>query len=127
MADFNFELVSPERVLVSESVEHVVLPGSEGQLGVLAGHLPSIVKLKPGVINVLSGSTITRSIYVRGGFAEINAQETTVLAEYALDIATASQEAIASEIAIAEQDLADADNQDTYFMAQSALDTLRAM
>jgi len=127
MADFNFELVSPERVLISENIEHVVLPGSEGQLGVLAGHLPTVVTLKPGMINVISGSTVTRSVYVRGGFAEINADETTVLAEHALDIETATREEIAEEISVAERDLAAAEDEDAYFIAQSALDALRAI
>ena len=127
MTDFNFELVSPERILMSESIEHVVLPGSEGQLGVLAGHLPTVVTLKPGMINILSGATITRSIYVRGGFAEINAEETTVLVEHAIDVETANQQHIAKELAIAEQNLADADNDDARFIAQSALDALQSI
>lgn len=127
MAEFNFELVSPERVLMSESVEHVVLPGSEGLLGVLSGHSPAVVTLKPGVISVLSGSTVTRKIYVRGGFAEINPETLTVLAEHAIDTEAADQNAIASEIEVAEKDLADAETDDARFIAQSAVDALRSL
>jgi len=127
MADFNFELVSPERVLMSESVEHIVLPGSEGQLGVMAGHSPAIVTLKPGVINVLSGSTVTRRIYVRGGFAEINAKDVTVLAEHALDIEAADYKVIAAELASAEKDLAEAADDDARYIAQSAIDSLKSI
>lgn len=127
MAEFNFELVSPERVLMSESVEHVVLPGSEGLLGVLAGHSLAVVTLKPGVISVLSGSTVTRKIYVRGGFAEINPETLTVLAEHAIDTEAADQDAIASEIEAAEQDLSTATTDDARFIAQSAVDALRSL
>ncbi|MEM7747304.1 MAG: F0F1 ATP synthase subunit epsilon [Pseudomonadota bacterium] len=127
MAEFSFELVSPERVLMSESVEHVVLPGSEGLLGVLSGHSPAVVTLKPGVISVLSGSTVTRKIYVRGGFAEINPETVTVLAEHALDTEAADRDAIASEIEVAEKDLSDATTDDARFIAQSAVDALRSL
>ena len=127
MAEFNFELVSPERVLMSESVEHVVLPGSEGLLGVLSGHSPAVVTLKPGIISVLSGSIVTRKIYVRGGFAEINPETVTVLAEHALDTEASDQEAIAAEVAVAEKDLADAADDDARFVAQSAVDALRSL
>ena len=127
MAEFSFELVSPERVLMSESVEHVVLPGSEGLLGVLSGHSPAVVTLKPGVISVLSGSTVTRKIYVRGGFAEINPETVTVLAEHALDTEAADRDAIASEIEVAEEALSDATTDDARFIAQSAVDALRSL
>ena len=128
-AEFNFELVSPERVLMSEMVEHIVLPGSEGQLGVLAQHAPTVVALKPGMINVIKGSAVERRIYVRGGFAEINPEAVTVLAEHALDMDAVDGDVIAHEIAIAEKDLADAaaDDDHAKFMAQSALDVLRAV
>ncbi|MEO1609195.1 MAG: F0F1 ATP synthase subunit epsilon [Pseudomonadota bacterium] len=127
MAEFNFELVSPERLLMSANIEHVVLPGIEGQLGVMSGYLPSIVMLKPGMISVLSGNSVTHKIYVRGGFADINAQEVTVLAEHAMDIETASKDDIAAEISVAEQNLKEANDEDAYFIAQSALDALRSI
>ena len=127
MADFNFELVSPERVLMSEMVEHVVLPGSEGLLGVLAGHSPTVVSLKAGVISVLSGATVTRKIYVRGGFAEINGESVTVLAEHAIDTESGDADAFAAELKIAEDDLAAATTDEAKYFAQSAIDTLRAI
>ena len=124
--EFTFELVSPERVLMSESVEHVVLPGSEGELGVLADHAPAVVALKPGFIRVLSGSTVARRIYVRGGFAEVNAEAVTVLAEHALDMDNADSDAISAELAIAEKNLADASDDNAEFLAQAAVDALRS-
>ena len=127
MAEFNFELVSPERVLMSRSVEHVVLPGSEGMLGVLSGHSPAVVTLKPGVISILSGSLVTRKIYVRGGFAEINPESVTVLAVHAVNTEAVDKEAIVSELSVAEKDLADASGDDARFTAQSAIDALKSL
>lgn len=121
-----FELVSPERILMSEDVEHVVLPGSEGELGVLPGHSPAVVTLKPGMITVISGGG-NRKLFVKGGFAEVNPETLTVLAEHALDPAATDKTGIEKELAAAEQELADAANDDARFTAQAAIDALRSM
>lgn len=121
-----FELVSPERVLVSENVEHVVLPGSEGELGVLAGHSPAVVTLVPGVIRIISGAS-NRKMYIRGGFAEVNPEGLTVLAEHAIDPAAGDKSVAAAELASAEKRLAAATDDDARFLAQSAIDALRGL
>lgn len=121
-----FELVSPERILMSEDVEHVVLPGSEGELGVLPGHSPAVVTLKPGMITVISGSG-SRKLFVKGGFAEVNPETLTVLAEHALDPASTDKAQVEKELAAAEQELANAANDDARFTAQAAIDALRGM
>lgn len=83
-----FELVSPEKLLMSQPVRMVVVPGAEGQLGVLEGHAPMIVTVLPGVIDVYAEdmSTITRRIFVAGGFCEVTGTRVTVLAEEALEL-----------------------------------------
>ncbi|QJE73754.1 ATP synthase F1 subunit epsilon [Aerophototrophica crusticola] len=83
-----FELVSPEKLLMSQSVRMVVVPGAEGQLGVLEGHAPMIVTVLPGVIDVYADdmATITRRIFVAGGFCEVTGTRVTVLAEEALEL-----------------------------------------
>ena len=87
MADkITFELVSPERLLLSKPVDMVVVPGSEGLFGVLAGHTPLIALLKPGVIDVHDGGQIINRIFVGGGFAEVVPERCVVLAEMALPI-----------------------------------------
>ena len=68
---FSFELVSPEKLLFSEDVEMVVVPGAEGDFGVLVGHAPLISALRPGVIGTYTGSTVDKRIFVAGGFAEV--------------------------------------------------------
>lgn len=79
-----FELVTPERLLLSEMVEMVVIPGSEGNFGVLPGHAPFISSIRPGVIDVYEGRAVTRRIFVVSGIAEVTPERCTVLADRAL-------------------------------------------
>ena len=79
-----FELVTPERLVVSTPVEMVVVPGSEGNFGVLPGHAPFISTLRPGTIDIYEGRTVTRRIFVGGGFAEVTPERCTVLADEAM-------------------------------------------
>jgi F-type H+-transporting ATPase subunit epsilon len=85
MADrVQFELVTPERLLLSEMVEMVVVPGTEGNFGVLPGHAPLISSIRPGTIDVYEGQTVTRSIFIVSGIAEVTPERCTVLADEAL-------------------------------------------
>ena len=104
---FQFDLVSPERLLLSEKVEQVVVPGSEGYFTVLKGHAPFMSTLRPGVLAVSRGSGIER-IFVRGGFADVNAEGLTILAERALPLAEVDAAALAEEVRNAEEDVTDA-------------------
>jgi F-type H+-transporting ATPase subunit epsilon len=81
-----FELVSPERLLLSEEVDMVVVPGSEGNFGVLKGHSLLISTLRPGVIDVYEGQAVTDRIFVAGGFAEVTPERCTVLADEAVAV-----------------------------------------
>jgi F-type H+-transporting ATPase subunit epsilon len=83
----SFDLVSPERLLLSETAEMVTVPGREGDFGVLAGHAPLISSLRPGVIDVKGGSSPGMRFFVFGGFAEVNPQKVTVLAEDVMPMA----------------------------------------
>ncbi len=92
MADtVEFELVSPERLLISEAVEMVVVPGAEGDFGVLPGHAPFLTTLRPGVITIYANRNPREAIFVAGGFAEVTEARCTVLAEEALKIAEADR------------------------------------
>ena len=82
-----FELVSPERLLVSEPVDMVVVPGAEGDFGVLPRHAPLISTVRPGVIRIYEGNQVTSEIFVAGGFAEVTGSRCTVLAEMAMPVA----------------------------------------
>lgn len=123
-----FELVSPERVLLSEDVAHVVLPGVDGDLGVLPGHAPLIVTLRPGTISVIGdGGAVTRRIFVKDGFAEFTPDTLNVLAEQAVNLEGVERSEIDDLIVTAEKELADASDDGKRFMANVALDALRAV
>ncbi|MCA8928133.1 MAG: F0F1 ATP synthase subunit epsilon [Alphaproteobacteria bacterium] len=88
MADgkVDFELVSPERLLTSKPVDMVVVPGGEGDFGVLPGHAPLLSTVRPGVILVYEGREVSERIFVAGGFAEVTRGRCTVLAEVAMPV-----------------------------------------
>ncbi|WP_201839534.1 F0F1 ATP synthase subunit epsilon [Microvirga zambiensis] len=102
MATFNFELVSPERVLFSGEVDAVVLPATEGDMTVLAGHSPVMTTLKTGFLVVTSTPGNGRRVLVRGGFADVNQNGLTVLAERALPEEELTQDILDQEILTAE-------------------------
>ncbi len=83
---FEFEVVSPEKLLLSLPVDMAVIPGSEGDFGVLAGHSLVIATLRPGVIEVWQGETVTERLFVGGGFAEVTDERCTVLADSAVPV-----------------------------------------
>ena len=97
MADFHFELVSPERLVFSGEVEQVDVPGAEGDFGVLAGHAPYVTTLRPGILTI-HGSGSPQKIVVLGGFAEVSASGLTVLAEVAEAVEEIDRDMIASRI-----------------------------
>jgi F-type H+-transporting ATPase subunit epsilon len=83
----NLEIVSPERLLLSRPVDMVVIPASEGDMGVLEGHQPMIVMLRGGVIALYEGERITDQMFVAGGFAEVTPERCTVLANEVMPVA----------------------------------------
>ena len=122
--NFKFELVSPERVLMSEEVEHVVLPGIEGDMGVLAGHAPFVVTLRPGVITVLGGDS-PRKVYVKDGFAEFTPDTLNVLAEQAVNLSGAGAGVVDGLIKDAEKSREEAKDDAERFLASSAIEALK--
>ena len=87
MADMvEFELVSPARLLKSAPVEMVVVPGAEGDIGVLPNHSPLICTVRPGVIKVHEGGKVAEQVFVAGGFCEVSPERCTVLAEEAIAV-----------------------------------------
>jgi F-type H+-transporting ATPase subunit epsilon len=93
-----FELVSPERLLLSQPVDMVVVPGSEGLFAALIGHAPLIATLKPGVIDVWDDGKITERIFVGGGFAEVTPERCVVLAETAKPVSEIDRAGVVERI-----------------------------
>jgi F-type H+-transporting ATPase subunit epsilon len=83
----NLEIVSPERLLLSRPVDMVVIPASEGDMGVLQDHAPMIVMLRGGVIALYEGERVTDQMFVAGGFAEVTPDRCTVLANEVMPVA----------------------------------------
>ena len=106
MATFHFDLVSPEKLLFAGDVGQVDLPGSEGDLGVLAGHAPMVTALRPGIIVVFREGGDLR-VVVNGGFAEVGPSGLTVLADMAVPVGEFDQTVLAGEIKDTEEDFAD--------------------
>lgn len=99
MADrVQFELVTPERLLHSEMVEMVVVPGTEGNFGVLPGHAPLISSIRPGTIDIYEGQAITRRIFVVSGIAEVTPELCTVLADEAMALDELDRGTIEAEL-----------------------------
>lgn len=107
MADrVQFELVTPERLVLSTDVEMVVVPGTEGNFGVLPGHSPLISTIRPGMIEIYdTRPTVSERIFVVSGIAEVTPERCTVLAEEAMDPATLDRAAIEAELQIVEGNL----------------------
>ena len=128
MADkVNFELVSPERILVSDTFDMVVIPGQDGDIGVLPDHSPLISTIRPGVIDIHEGGDVAHQVFVAGGFAEVLPDRCTVLAETAMMVASIDRDDVRSRIEAAALDLRDAETDTDRRKAESDLGTLHAM
>lgn len=97
-----FELVSPERLVLSDAVEMVVIPGIEGNFGVLSGHAPLISTIRPGIIEIYEGRTIVGRIFVVGGIAEVTPERCTVLADGASALEELDWSLVQAELQIVE-------------------------
>jgi F-type H+-transporting ATPase subunit epsilon len=122
-----FDLVSPERLLLSEEAEMVTVPGTEGDMGVMAGHMPLISTLRPGVIDVKGGTNGDERFYVIGGFVEISPSKLTVLAEEAVPVAELDAAALDQRIKSAEEDVSLAKSDSERAKAQETLDYVRGL
>ena len=122
----NFEMVSPEKLLLSEEVNSVTVPGTEGDFTVFAQHAPVLSTMRPGVVDVQKASGEER-IFVRGGFAEVNPAGLIILAEEAIAMADLNKEALAQQIQNAQEDVDDASDDEKKRLAQEALDHLKQL
>ena len=126
MADkITFDLVSPERLLLSDAADMVTIPGAEGYMGVMAGHSPVISTLRPGTITVQGAATGDVRFFIRGGFAEVTADKVTVLAEEAIPLAEVNIATLEQRIRDAEEDVAAAKSDAGKARAIETLDDLK--
>ncbi|MBT5498683.1 MAG: F0F1 ATP synthase subunit epsilon [Alphaproteobacteria bacterium] len=123
MADdkVEFELVSPEKLLLSRAVDMVVVPGAEGDMGVLPRHSPTITTVRPGTIVVYEGGAISDRIFIAGGFAEVSDNRCTVLAEEAMPVEDIDKAAAQQSLADAREDISSADSDTARKSAETAV------
>jgi len=121
-----FELVSPERLLVSREVEMVVVPGSEGDFGVLPDHAPLISTVRPGIIEIHEGGAVAEQIFVAGGFAEVTGESCTVLADEATPVKEIDRGATQKQLDAVKGELAAATDDATRERLSARIDVLDA-
>lgn len=108
MAKLSFRLVMPERELLATEADMVVVPGSEGDFGVLHGHAPLISTVRAGVLEVIQGNKVEQRFMVAGGIAEVTPERCTVLADEATPFEQVTAEQLAERERAAERDIVDA-------------------
>ncbi len=122
-----FELASPEALLASVSVDMVVVPGAEGDFGVLPGHAPFISTVRAGVIDVYEGDKIDQRIFVADGFAEVNERGCTVLSSEAYPVDELDRGEVEERLKAAQDELADADSDAERDKAEAEISVCEAM
>jgi F-type H+-transporting ATPase subunit epsilon len=130
MADrLSFELVSPDRLLMSAQVEAVMVPGGEGDFTVMPGHMPVISTVRPAVVDVYDtwGAAPTTRIFVRGGFVDVTPGRVTLLAEQATNLADLDRAALAQQVRDAAEDITLAKTDAERARAQALHDSLNQL
>ncbi|MBX9454882.1 MAG: F0F1 ATP synthase subunit epsilon [Rhizobium sp.] len=128
MADsFNFELVSPERLLLSARVTEIVLPATEGEMTVMANHAPFMTTIRPGVVTVKTDDGATSRFVVFGGFADILPSGCTLLAETAYEVSDFSRDVLSRRVELARTDLANAANDEGRLRVNQLISDLESL
>jgi len=121
-----FELVTPEQLLIARPVEMVIFPAIEGFVGVLAGHIPMITTLGPGVIEVHDEDVIIDRIFISGGFSEVNQKRLTILVDEAIRVNRLKAAELEQEIKNLSEDVEDAQSDEEKEKAESKLEIAKA-
>lgn len=126
---FQFELVSPEAKLMSEPVAMAVVPGGEGDFGVMAGHAPLVATVRTGVVSIYRDNinTVSERIFIAGGFADVTGENCTILAEQAINVNDLDKADIARQIQEAEAELKNAADGADKRRLQKRVEILKAM
>ncbi len=123
---FQFELVTPERLLLAGEAEQVVVPGVEGDFAVLSGHAPVISTLRAGILEITM-TDAKRRVFVKKGIAEADSERLTILAQTAIDVDEFDSQRIADELKAAEAELAEAQDDQSKLLAETLVDQLKRL
>lgn len=126
---FQFELVSPEAKLMSEPVAMVVVPGGEGDFGVMAGHAPLVATVRSGIVEIYRESidNVSERVFIAGGFADVTGDNCTILAEQAINVNDLDKADIESQIADIQNDIKYAEGDAAKRRLQKKLEVLTEM
>lgn len=125
---FNFELVSPDKKLISEPAWQVTIPGQEGDVGVRAGHMALVMAMRPGVVEVIREKDgVAEKLFLAGGFADIAQHHCTILAEDAIPLANMSAEKLEQELRNLDDDMKLADTDAQKLRIQNRQATVQSM
>lgn len=128
MADsFKFELVSPERLLASLDAVSVIVPGTEGEMTVMVDHAPTMTSVKPGLVTVDTGTGDTNQFVIFGGFADIQPESCTLLAESAIRVDDIDREDLERRLQDAREDVDDAKDDESRARAEEYLEHLTTL
>ncbi len=124
-----FELVSPEKKLMSEGVIMAVIPGTEGDFGVLSGHMPLIANVRTGVVEIYreNMTQVSERVFISGGFADVSVEQCTLLAEQAINVNDIDKADVDTQIAKIETNIQSATSDIDIKSFHKKLDILRAM
>ncbi len=124
---FQFELVAPEAIVLSEAAEMVTVPGGDGDYGVLPRHAPMITTVRTGVLAVYEARKVRERIFVAGGFAEVTPKRLTVLAEEAVRLDQLNRADVEQALRNAQDDLLDAkdDSEKAYIQQRIDIETAK--
>ena len=126
MTTISFDLVSPEKLIFSEDVGMIIVPGKDGDLGVLPGHSKLVSSLRPGRVMVYSeDKNLLKSFFVSEGFAEVNPEKCIILAESVSEISDLDKSKIENEILELESKDTD-ESKDKLFIAQKKIEALNS-
>ena len=124
---FHFELVSPERQLVSADLAEAVIPGQEGDFAALAHHARLVAQIRPGILTTKAPGGEQRQFFLRGGFADVGPTETAVVAEYAVPLEDFTSAMLAGEIELAQTALEEARDDMSRYAASDRLERLNSL
>jgi len=127
MATISFDLVSPENLIFNEEVGMIIVPGKDGDFGVLPGHSKLMSSLRPGRIMIYSeDKNLLKSFFVSGGFVEVNPEKCIILAESVDDMSVLDKSIIQNNIQDLEK-LDDSRSKENLLIANAKLDAINSI
>ncbi len=124
---FHFELVSPERQLVSAELAEAIIPGQEGDFAALVNHARLVAQIRPGILTTKGAAGEQKQFFLRGGFADVGPDETAVIAEHAVPLEDFNAAMLADEIALAQTALEEARDDASRYAASDRLERLHSL